>query len=229
MEEQQHVFSDLREVQSFIEQNEAATMTKFVVYGTHAAFFDNQWQPTSNTRVFWEWSRGEGTPTISFTGTPFMFIGTKEMGCHLGRDISESKKRKERPILLSIVDNRDRTRRAASGRLKQALRRDPVVWQNVYVVRTPAAGAHAGHAVGGPVVWSRKTFVRKECVDLLKRLADQVHLVEEQRGLEHIKTRLVDLLEDVQPMVPNENPAGLQNHQVHLHNGTCQTESTNPA
>ncbi|CAL8257021.1 unnamed protein product [Merluccius merluccius] len=265
MEEQQHVFSDLREVQSFIEQNEAATMTKFVVYGTHAAFFDNQWQPTSNTRVFWEWSRGEGTPTISFTGTPFMFIGTKEMGCHLGRDISESKKRKERPILLSdnacgrkrrkrksvqdckkigcpailtvsriaafpqfkIVDNRDRTRRAASGRLKQALRRDPVVWQNVYVVRTPAAGAHAGHAVGGPVVWSRKTFVRKECVDLLKRLADQVHLVEEQRGLEHIKTRLVDLLEDVQPMVPNENPAGLQNHQVHLHNG--QTESTNPA
>ena len=41
MEEQQHVFNDLREVESFIEQNEAATMTKFVVYGTHASFFDN--------------------------------------------------------------------------------------------------------------------------------------------------------------------------------------------
>ena len=60
------------------------------------------WQPTSNTRVFWEWSRGEGTPTIAFTGTPFMFIGTKEMGCHLGRDISESKKRKDKPDLLNV-------------------------------------------------------------------------------------------------------------------------------
>ena len=62
------------------------------------------WQPSSNTRVFWEWSRGEGTPTIAFTGTPFMFIGTKEMGCHLGRDISESKKRKEKPDVLTVSD-----------------------------------------------------------------------------------------------------------------------------
>ncbi|CAL8306292.1 unnamed protein product [Lota lota] len=296
MEEQQHMFNDLREVESFIEQNEAATMTKFVVYGTHASFFDNMWQPSSNTRVFWEWSRGEGTPTISFTGTPFMFIGTKEMGCHLGRDISESKKRKEKPNLLDdnacgrkrrkrksvqdckkigcpailtvtriatfpqfkIVDNKDRTKRAASARLKQALQRDPVIWENVYIIKAPSPSAHVGHAVNGEVIWSRKTFVRKECVDLLKHLTEKVHLVEEQRELEHVKKRLLDLLEDVQPMIPSEarippsdvceeeqrlkgssskinNVVGLNTnsvkcgiHEVHLQS-KCQLESTNPA
>ncbi|XP_056460707.1 uncharacterized protein LOC130393957 [Gadus chalcogrammus] len=296
MEEQQHVFNDLREVESFIEQNEAATMTKFVVYGTHASFFDNMWQPTSNTRVFWEWSRGEGTPTIAFTGTPFMFIGTKEMGCHLGRDISESKKRKEKPDVLNdnagarkrrkrksvqdckkigcpailtvtriaafpqfkIVDNKDRTKRAASARLKQALQRDPVIWENVYIIKTPSPSAHTGHAVNGELIWSRKTFVRKECSDLLKHLTEKVHLVDEQRGLEHIKKKLLDLMDDVQPMIPleariplsdvsegekrlkgssskaktvgglNTNSVNCGSTEVHLQ-GKCQMESTNPA
>ncbi|KAJ3599681.1 hypothetical protein NHX12_033637 [Muraenolepis orangiensis] len=287
-QQQQHTFNDLREVESFIEQNEAATMTKFVVYGTHASFFDNLWQPSSHPRVFWEWSRGEGTPTLPFTGTPFMFIGTKEMGCHLGRDISESKKRRDRlhqdnactrkrrkrksvqdckkigcPAILTvtrvaafpqfkIVDNKDRTKRAASARLKQALQRDPVTWENLYIIKTPSPSAHVGHAVSGELIWSRKTFVRKECVDLLKHLTDKVLLVEEQRGLEHIKKRLVDLLEDVQPMVPNEARSPLMDvsegkrlkeksvtgllahsvkcgsHVVHLQS-TCQIQTTNPA
>lgn len=161
-------------------------------------------------------------------------------------------------IIFQIVDNKDRTKRAASSRLKQALQRDPVVWENVYIIKTPSPSAHTGHAVSGEVIWSRKTFVRKECIDLLKHLTEKVHLVEEQRGLEHIKKRLVDLLEDVQPMIPNEarmplmdvcgaekklkrsaskdkNLVGLNtnavqcgNHEFHLLS-KCNMESTNPA
>ena len=152
------------------------------------------------------------------------------------------------------MDNKDRTKRAASARLKQALQRDPVIWENVYIIKTPSPSAHAGHPVNGELIWSRKTFVRKECADLLKHLTEKVHLVEEQRGLEHIKKKLLDLVDDVQPMIPPEARGppsdvgeeekrlkgsssrvkavvGLNTNAVHCGNTEVQShmESTNPA
>ena len=162
------------------------------------------------------------------------------------------------PFTLQIVDNKDRTKRAASARLKQALQRDPVIWENVYIIKTPSPSAHTGHSVNGELIWSRKTFVRKECSDLLKHLTEKVPLVEEQSGLEHIKKKLLDLLDDIQPMIPleariplsdvcdeekrlkglsskvktvvslNTNSVNCGNTEVLLQS-KCQIESTNPA
>lgn len=45
-----------------------------------------------------------------------------------------------------MEEDRERSKKAASKMLKEALERDPVVWGTCYVVTQPSA--HAGHAMG---------------------------------------------------------------------------------
>lgn len=52
------------------------------------------WHPLSMNRVYWEWAGGSEMPAIEFTGVPFMFVGTKKLVCHQGRDLALAQKRR---------------------------------------------------------------------------------------------------------------------------------------
>lgn len=45
-------------------------------------------------RVHWQWAGGSGMPAIEFTGIPFMFVGSKRLVCHQGKDLAVAQKRK---------------------------------------------------------------------------------------------------------------------------------------
>lgn len=70
------------------------------------------WQPSPLNRVHWQWGGGSGMPAIEFTGVPFMFVGSKRLVCHQGKDLAVSQKRKyfeekARKMVSSLPDTDD--------------------------------------------------------------------------------------------------------------------------
>lgn len=66
-------------------------------------YFPTEWQPSAKNRIFFEKKNDGKSPTISFTGIPFIFIGSMSFECHLGKD--RAKKKKERYAQQNIVSN----------------------------------------------------------------------------------------------------------------------------
>ena len=58
------------------------------------AYRSTDWQPLPVNRVHWQWGGGSGMPAIEFTGIPFMFVGSKRLVCHQGKDLAVAQKRK---------------------------------------------------------------------------------------------------------------------------------------
>ncbi|XP_037539600.1 uncharacterized protein si:dkey-31c13.1 [Nematolebias whitei] len=68
--------------------------TKFVTFSVDRHYNEKDWQPSPMNRVHWQWAGGSGMPAIEFTGVPFMFVGSKRLVCHQGKDLAVSQKRK---------------------------------------------------------------------------------------------------------------------------------------
>ncbi|XP_063343130.1 uncharacterized protein si:dkey-31c13.1 isoform X1 [Pelmatolapia mariae] len=207
-------FENSADLDSFIKELEEESQTKFITFSVDRHYNDKDWHPLPGNRVYWQWAGGSGMPAIEFTGVPFMFVGSKRLVCHQGKDLavaqkqryaeekakktmmdhtlvrnksnSQSTKKVGCPAAISISkiatfpkfkleEDRERSKKAASKMLREALERDPVVWGTCYVVTQPSA--HAGHAMGEmepvdarveqQVVELRKQGVRK--VSELKR------------------------------------------------------------
>lgn len=45
-------------------------------------------------RVYWQWAGGSGMPAIEFIGVPFMFVGSKRLVCHQGKDLAVAQKQR---------------------------------------------------------------------------------------------------------------------------------------
>lgn len=82
------------DVDAFIKRLEKESQTKFVTFSVDRHYNDKEWQPLPVNRVHWQWAGGAGMPAIEFTGTPFMFMGSKRLVCHQGKDLAVSQKRK---------------------------------------------------------------------------------------------------------------------------------------
>ncbi|KAJ8384762.1 hypothetical protein AAFF_G00198480 [Aldrovandia affinis] len=185
------------EYSSFLKRYQEETKSKFIIKNITANFNDKEWQPpTGIQKVYWEWKK-DNTPSIPFSGVPFIFVGFKSMMCHQGKDNGAKKKRqyaeakskettqdhsfrKGRFLLqdtkkvgcpaevhitricrfpaFKLDDNRERARKAAAVRLREALKRDPIVWEIVYIVKTPAASAHVGHPAIRPALTRRRVY-----------------------------------------------------------------------
>ncbi|XP_028988455.1 uncharacterized protein si:dkey-31c13.1 [Betta splendens] len=98
------------EVEELIEEIEETTQCKYVSVCNDRNFNDMKWQPTAKNRVFFEKKNDGKSPTISFTGIPFIFIGSMSFECHLGKD--RAKRKKERYAQKNTSgDNLDKKRR----------------------------------------------------------------------------------------------------------------------
>ncbi|KAJ8377623.1 hypothetical protein AAFF_G00255320 [Aldrovandia affinis] len=228
---------------SFLKRYEEESKSKFIIKKIHAHFNDKEWQPpTGIQKVYWEWKK-DNTPSIPFSGVPFIFVGVKSMMCHQGKDKAAKKKRKYAEAKLKettqdhsfrkrrfrlqdtkkvgcpaevhitricrfpafkLDENRERARKAAAVRLRKALKRDPIVWEDVYIVKIPTASAHVGHPVEltSTVVTdtadtdtavtvsdlphrrkSRKGLLRRECISTLKNIIESVYLLDNETTL----------------------------------------------
>ncbi|XP_072311040.1 uncharacterized protein [Eucyclogobius newberryi] len=89
------VITTQTEIDSFIKRVEDESHSKYVCMSVDRGFTKKDWQPLPTKRVYWQWSGGEGgSPSIEFTGVPFMFVGGKRLGCHRGKDRAVAQKRK---------------------------------------------------------------------------------------------------------------------------------------
>lgn len=88
------VINSQSEIDSFVKQVEDESRSKFICISVDRGFSDKDWQPLSTNRVYWQWSGGGGTPSIEFTGVPFMFVGGKRLGCYRGKDRAMAQKKK---------------------------------------------------------------------------------------------------------------------------------------
>lgn len=88
------VISNTSELDLLIKNIEQETHSRFVSLCVERGYSDQDWQPLPANRVYWQWSCGNGSPTIEFTGVPFMFVGFKKLGCHRGKDRALSQKRR---------------------------------------------------------------------------------------------------------------------------------------
>uniref|UniRef100_A0AAV2IXF1 Uncharacterized protein n=1 Tax=Knipowitschia caucasica TaxID=637954 RepID=A0AAV2IXF1_KNICA len=88
------VISCLSEVDTFIKRVEDESHSKYVCVSVDRGFTKEDWQPLPKNRVYWQWSGGGGSPSIEFTGVPFMFVGGKRLGCHRGKDRAVAQKKK---------------------------------------------------------------------------------------------------------------------------------------
>lgn len=193
-------FDDMDDVDEYIKLFEQATLSSFVIYSVERSYKDRAWQPSTKSRIYWQWARGAGTPAIEYTGVPFVFIGSKKMICHHGKDLSLMKKQRYReqkakklleghrfkkrrtlgqdtkkvgcPSSIHVTriarfpkyaleNNTDRARKMTAKALRTALRRDPVVWENIYIITNPSA--HVGHTLEGEFIpgwtWQQLTPV----------------------------------------------------------------------
>ncbi|KAM6936939.1 uncharacterized protein FYW49_020751 [Xenentodon cancila] len=82
------------EVEAFIARLEEESLTKFITFSVDRHYNDKDWQPLPINRVHWQWAGGSGMPAIEFTGIPFMFVGSKRLVCHQGKDLAVAQKRK---------------------------------------------------------------------------------------------------------------------------------------
>ncbi|KAJ0056973.1 hypothetical protein NL108_000788 [Boleophthalmus pectinirostris] len=94
------------EIDSFIKRAEDESHSKYVCISVDRGFTNKDWQPLPKRRVYWQWSGGEGSPSIDFTGIPFMFVGGKRLGCHRGKDraVAQKKKYKEEKAKKMLED-----------------------------------------------------------------------------------------------------------------------------
>ncbi|KAK2895856.1 hypothetical protein Q8A73_015344 [Channa argus] len=83
-----------QDVEKLIRELEETTQCKYVSVCNDKNFNDKGWQPSAKNRVFFEKKNDGKSPTITFTGMPFIFIGSMSFECHLGKD--RAKKKKER-------------------------------------------------------------------------------------------------------------------------------------
>ncbi|KAK7895999.1 hypothetical protein WMY93_021324 [Mugilogobius chulae] len=89
------VITTQNEIDSFIRRIEDESNTKYVCISVDRGFTKKDWQPLPTKRVYWQWSGSErGSPSIEFTGVPFMFVGGKRLGCHRGKDRAVAQKKK---------------------------------------------------------------------------------------------------------------------------------------
>ncbi|XP_072241933.1 uncharacterized protein [Leuresthes tenuis] len=82
------------DIDEFIKGLEDESQTKFVTFSVDRHYNDKDWQPLPVNRVHWQWGGGSGMPAIEFTGIPFMFVGSKRLVCHQGKDLAVAQKRK---------------------------------------------------------------------------------------------------------------------------------------
>ncbi|XP_017261245.1 uncharacterized protein LOC108238280 [Kryptolebias marmoratus] len=82
------------DVDAFIKRLEEQSVTKFITFSVDRHYNDKDWQPLPRNRVHWQWAGGSGMPAIGFTGIPFLFVGSKRLVCHQGKDLAVSQKRK---------------------------------------------------------------------------------------------------------------------------------------
>ncbi|XP_061578625.1 uncharacterized protein si:dkey-31c13.1 [Cololabis saira] len=82
------------EVDALIAKLEEESRTKFITFSVDRHYNDKDWQPLPINRVHWQWAGGSGMPAIEFTGIPFMFVGSKRLVCHQGKDLAVAQKRK---------------------------------------------------------------------------------------------------------------------------------------
>ncbi|KAM9753419.1 uncharacterized protein ACNS7B_006708 [Menidia menidia] len=82
------------DVEALIKTLEGESRTKFVTFSVDRHYNDKDWQPLPVNRVHWQWGGGAGMPAIQFTGNPFMFVGSKRLVCHQGKDLAVAQKRK---------------------------------------------------------------------------------------------------------------------------------------
>uniref|UniRef100_A0A1A8N0C5 Uncharacterized protein n=1 Tax=Nothobranchius pienaari TaxID=704102 RepID=A0A1A8N0C5_9TELE len=82
------------EVEALIRSLEDESLTKFITFSVDRQYNDKDWQPLPMNRVHWQWAGGSGMPAIKFTGIPFMFVGSKRLVCHQGKDLAVAQKRK---------------------------------------------------------------------------------------------------------------------------------------
>nr|XP_020447011.1 COP9 signalosome complex subunit 9 isoform X1 [Monopterus albus]XP_020447012.1 COP9 signalosome complex subunit 9 isoform X1 [Monopterus albus] len=83
-----------QEVEQLIKETEGTTQCKYVSVCNNKSFNNMEWQPSAKNRVFFEKKNDGKSPTIPFSGMPFIFIGSMSFECHLGKD--RAKKKKER-------------------------------------------------------------------------------------------------------------------------------------
>ncbi|KAK5598536.1 hypothetical protein CRENBAI_008834 [Crenichthys baileyi] len=247
------------DVDALVRRLEEESLTKFVTFSVDRHYNDKDWQPLPMNRVHWQWAGGSGMPSIEFTGIPFMFVGSKRLVCHQGKDLAVAQKRKyfeekARKMLedhslackksrqpstkkvgcpatisvskiatfskFKVVDNAERSKKAASKMLRMALERDPVVWETRYAVAH--SSEHAGHADGKneadttlgsgqvPHKRGRKSDLRRKCVKLTKQLMDSLNAIEDHRTLEEVSQILSTLLKDLAHL--NSNVEGKPLH-----------------
>ncbi|XP_008410532.1 uncharacterized protein LOC103466609 isoform X1 [Poecilia reticulata] len=82
------------DVDALVKRLEKESLTKFVTFSVDRHYSDKDWQPLPVNRVHWQWAGGSGMPSIEFTGIPFMFVGSKRLVCHQGKDLAVAQKRK---------------------------------------------------------------------------------------------------------------------------------------
>lgn len=85
---------DPADVDALVKRLEEESRTKFVTFSVDRHYNDRDWQPLAVNRVHWQWAGGSGMPSIEFTGIPFMFVGSKRLVCHQGKDLAVAQKRK---------------------------------------------------------------------------------------------------------------------------------------
>lgn len=101
------IMNSQTEIDSFVKQVEDESHSKFVCIAVDRGFTDKDWQPLATNRVYWQWSGGGGTPSIEFTGVPFMFVGSKRLGCYRGKDraVAQKKRYAEEKAKRMIVED----------------------------------------------------------------------------------------------------------------------------
>ncbi|KAM4734345.1 uncharacterized protein FYW61_007500 isoform 2-T2 [Anableps anableps] len=82
------------DVDALVKRLEEESLTRFVTFSVDRHYNDKDWQPLPVNRVHWQWAGGSGMPSIKFTGIPFMFVGSKRLVCHQGKDLAVAQKRK---------------------------------------------------------------------------------------------------------------------------------------
>ncbi|KAJ8345217.1 hypothetical protein SKAU_G00294100 [Synaphobranchus kaupii] len=120
-------FDNSADLDYFIKGVEEESQTKFITFTVDRHYNDKDWLPLPAKRVYWQWAGGSGMPAIEFNGTPFMFVGSKRLVCHQGKDLALAHKRRyaEEKAKKMMVDHSFCSQRA--------------LWQDTKKVGCPAA------------------------------------------------------------------------------------------
>ncbi|XP_073441615.1 uncharacterized protein [Dendrobates tinctorius] len=77
-----------------IDEFEETTSSNYTVVEKRKDFGNEAFKPTSKLTVHWEGPLINNVLLNEYSGVPFMIVGRKVLGCHLGRDKAISQKRK---------------------------------------------------------------------------------------------------------------------------------------